>query len=131
MGEGRDKVVRLFPLKAELPAMSLTVFTTIGLGIVLLGLKILTGTGYHEEEIETNLLDYVENRCKEPAKVVPIKKTVKPVENSKKDEVLKEIERGILETAATDNRYAHLLDKEEKAIVKDVVKEFLAGNQKK
>jgi hypothetical protein len=111
--------------------MSLTVFTTIGLGIVLLGLKILTGTGYHEEEIETNLLDYVENRCKEPAKVVPIKKTVKPVENSKKDEVLKEIERGILETAATDNRYAHLLDKEEKAIVKDVVKEFLAGNQKK
>ena len=131
MGEGRDKVVRLFPLKADLPAMSLTVFTTIGLGIVLLGLKILTGTGYHEEEIETNLLDYVENRCKEPAKVVPIKKTVKPVENSKKDEVLKEIERGILETAATDNRYAHLLDKEEKAIVKDVVKEFLAGNQKK
>ena len=91
LGEGRDKVVRLFPLKAELPAMSLTVFTTIGLGIVLLGLKILTGTGYHEEEIETNLLDYVENRCKEPAKVVPIKKTVKPVENSKKDEVLKEI----------------------------------------
>ena len=76
-------------------------------------------------------MDYVENRCKEPAKVVPIKKTVKPVENSKKDEVLKEIERGILETAATDNRYAHLLDKEEKAIVKDVVKEFLAGNQKK
>lgn len=131
MGEGRDKVVRLFPLKAELPAMSLTVFTTIGLGIVLLGLKILTGTGYHEEEIETNLLDYVENRCKEPAKVVPIKKTVKPVENSKKDEVLKEIERGILETAATDNRYAHLLDKEEKAIVKDVVKEFLTGSQKK
>ena len=131
LGEGRDKVVRLFPLKAELPAMSLTVFTTIGLGIVLLGLKILTGTGYHEEEIETNLLDYVENRCKEPAKVVPIKKTAKPVENSKKDEVLKEIERGILETAATDNRYAHLLDKEEKAIVKNVVKEFLAGSQKK
>ena len=32
LGEGRDKVVRLFPLKAELPAMSLTVFTTIGLG---------------------------------------------------------------------------------------------------
>lgn len=131
LGEGRDKVVRLFPLKAELPAMSLTVFTTIGLGIVLLGLKILTGTGYHEEEIETNLLDYVENRCKEPAKVVPIKKTAKHVENSKKDEVLKEIERGILETAATDNRYAHLLDKEEKAIVKNVVKEFLAGSQKK
>lgn len=84
LGEGRDKVVRLFPLKAELPAMSLTVFTTIGLGIVLLGLKILTGTGYHEEEIETNLLDYVENRCKEPVKAVPQKKAAKPVENPKK-----------------------------------------------
>lgn len=131
LGEGRDKVVRLFPLKAELPAMSLTVFTTIGLGIVLLGLKILTGTGYHEEEIETNLLDYVENRCKEPVKAVPQKKAAKPVENPKKDEVLKELEQGILETAATDSRYAHLLDKEEKAIVKNVVKEFFAGSQKK
>ena len=111
--------------------MSLTVFTTIGLGIVLLGLKILTGTGYHEEEIETNLLDYVENRCKEPVKAVPQKKAAKPVENPKKDEVLKELEQGILETAATDSRYAHLLDKEEKAIVKNVVKEFFAGSQKK
>ena len=131
LGEGRNQVVTLLPFKVELPAMSLTVFTAIGLGIVLLGLKILTGTGYHEEEIETNLLDYVENRCKEPVKAVPQKKAAKSVENPKKDEVLKQIEQGILETAATDNRYAHLLDKEEKAIVKDVVKEFLAGSQKK
>ncbi len=131
LGEGRDKVVRLFLLNVELPAMSLTVFTTVGLGIVLLGLKILTGTGYHEEEIETNLLDYVENHCKEPVKADYPKKTVKPEENFKKDEVLKQIEQGILETAATDSRYAHLLDKEEKAIIKDVVKEFLAESQKK
>lgn len=131
LGEGSEKVVRLFPFNIEFPAMSLTVFTTIGLGIVLLGLKILTGTGYHEEEIETNLLDYVENRCKEPVQADPPKKASKPAGNPKKDEVLKQIEQGILETAATDSRYAHLLDKEEKAIVKDVVKEFLTGSQKK
>lgn len=130
LGENGNKVVKIFLLNIETSAVSLTVFTTIGIGIVLFGLKILTGTGYYEEEIETNLLDYVENYCKEPEKVVPPKKTVKSVENSKKEEVLKQIEQGILETAATDSRYSHLLDKEEKAIVKDVVKEFLGGSQK-
>lgn len=130
LGENGNKVVKIFLLNIETSAVSLTVFTTIGIGIVLFGLKILTGTGYYEEEIETNLLDYVENYCKEPEKVVLPKKTVKSVENSKKEEVLKQIEQGILETAATDSRYSHLLDKEEKAIVKDVVKEFLGGSQK-
>lgn len=130
LGENGNKVVKIFLLNIETSAVSLTVFTTIGIGIVLFGLKILTGTGYYEEEIETNLLDYVENYCKEPEKTVPPKKIVKSEENSRKEEVLKQIEQEILETAATDSRYSHLLDKEEKAIVKDVVKEFLGGSQK-
>ncbi len=128
MGENGNKVVKIFLLNIEISKVNLTIFTTIGIGIVLFGLKILTGTGYYEEEIETNLLDYVENYCKEPEKVVTPRKTEKSVEDSKKEEILKEIEQGILETAATDSRYSHLLDKEEKAIVKDVVKEFLGGN---
>ena len=42
-----------------------------------------------------------------------------------KDKALRQMEQGILEAAAADSRYSHLLNKEEEAIVKDVIKEFL------
>lgn len=130
LGETHDKVVSPFMLNVEISAASLTIFTTVVLGIVLLGLKILTGTSYYEEEIETNLLDFVENQCKEPVKAEKLKSIEKTKENSERQEVLKQIEQGILETAATDSRYAHLLNKEEKEIIKDVMNEFLKENQK-
>ena len=44
-------------------------------------------------------------------------------ENNQK--AARQIEQGIMEAAATDSRYSHLLSKEEEEIVKDVVKEFL------
>ena len=43
----------------------------------------------------------------------------------KKEKAARQIEQGIMEAAATDSRYSHLLSKEEEEIVKDVVKEFL------
>lgn len=94
------------------------------MGIILLGTRLLTGTGYQEEEIETNLLDYIENRYQEPerSKVIPME-TAR--ESGKREKALQEIEQGILEAAASDSRYSHLLSKEESDIVKDVVKEFL------
>ena len=51
-------------------------------------------------------------------------KEIQPSKDSR-DKARRQIEQGILETAATDSRYSHLLNKEEEAIVKDVIKEFL------
>lgn len=123
---------------SELPLMSLTVFTGIGMGIVLLLVRLLVGTGYQEEELETNLLDYVENCQKEPAKIISLEEAKaagnkesresrkkERQSNEKKEKAARQIEQGILEAAATDSRYSHLLNKEEEEIVKDVVKEFL------
>lgn len=42
-----------------------------------------------------------------------------------KDTRAEKVEERIREAAATDERYSHLLNKEEEAIVKDVIKEFL------
>ena len=42
-----------------------------------------------------------------------------------KDSRAEKVEERIREAAATDERYSHLLNKEEEAIVKDVIKEFL------
>ena len=42
-----------------------------------------------------------------------------------KDPRAEKVEERIREAAATDERYSHLLNKEEEAIVKDVIKEFL------
>ena len=127
----------LFP-GSEMPLMSLTVFTGIGMGIVLLLVRLLAGTGYQEEELETNLLDYVENCQKEPAKIISIEegkaagsreirdnKRKERQSSEKKEKAARQMEQGILEAAATDSRYSHLLNKEEEEIVKDVVKEFL------
>lgn len=58
----------------EIPAFTTVMITGICMGIVLLGVRILIGTGYQEEEIETNLLDYIENSYQEPetAKIIPM-----------------------------------------------------------
>lgn len=111
--------------------------------VFLLALRMIMGMGYQEEVIETSLLDYVENRWREPTKIIPLenarnsnnreprvqkkKEKEKEVQPSKdnRDKVIRQVEQGILETAATDSRYSHLLNKEEEAIVKDVIKEFL------
>ena len=113
--------------------------------VFLLALRIVLGMGYQEDVIETSLLDYVENRWREPAKIIPLEnarstgtrenrgqkkkekekeKEIQPPKDSR-DKARRQIEQGILETAATDSRYSHLLNKEEEAIVKDVIKEFL------
>ena len=97
------------------------------------------GMGYQEEVIETNLLDYVENRWREPGKIIPMenvrnsgkretrgqKKKELTSAQSSRDKAARQMEQGILEAAATDSRYSHLLNEEEEAIVKDVIKEFL------
>lgn len=123
---------------STLPAMNLTIITGISMGIILLAVRLLMGTGYQEEEIETELLDYVENKWKEPAKIIPMEnprsfsgketksgRKKEPAAQEAKEKALRQMEQGILEAAATDSRYSHLLNKEEEAIVKDVVKEFL------
>ena len=40
--------------------------------VFLLALRIILGMSYQEEVIETSLLDYVENRWREPAKIIPL-----------------------------------------------------------
>ena len=111
--------------------------------VFLLALRIILGMSYQEEVIETSLLDYVENRWREPAKIIPLEnarnsnaresrtqkkkekeKEIQPPKDSR-DKAMQQMEQGILEAAAADSRYSHLLNKEEEAIVKDVIKEFL------
>lgn len=111
--------------------------------VFLLALRIALGISYQDETIETSLLDYVENRWREPAKIIPLEnarnsntrenraqkkkekeKETQPPKDSR-DKAVRQMEQGILETAAADSRYSHLLNKEEEAIVKDVIKEFL------
>ena len=111
--------------------------------VFLLAVRLVLGTGYQEDVIETSLLDYVENRWREPAKIIPLEnarnsgtrenRTQKKKEKEKesqapkdsRDKAARQMEQGILEAAAADSRYSHLLNKEEEAIVKDVIKEFL------
>lgn len=108
--------------------------------VFLLALRMVMGIGYQEDVIETSLLDYVENRWREPAKIIPLenarssnarvqkkKEKEKDTQASRdsRDKAARQMEQGILEAAATDSRYSHLLNKEEEAIVKDVIKEFL------
>ena len=132
------KADQFLVLGRELPLMSVAVFTGIGMGIVLLLCSLLLGTGYQEEELETNLLDYVENCRSGTAKIISMEnaRTSGSRENrgsrkkenqtgEKKEKAARQIEQGIMEAAATDSRYSHLLSKEEEEIVKDVVKEFL------
>ena len=111
--------------------------------VFLLAVRLVLGTGYQEDVIETSLLDYVENRWREPAKIIPLEnarnsgtrenRTKKKKEKEKesqapkdsRDKAARQMEQGILEAAAADSIYSHLLNKEEEAIVKDVIKEFL------
>ena len=144
--------VRL-PVFGEQAAIDSAVITGAGILIVLLGVRMLTGSGYQEEMIETNLLDYVENRClREPAKILSMenkrtaaaakeKKAARAKEHAvqtktrerskekekeqEKEQIARQLEQGVLEAAASDSRYSHLLSKEEKAIVKDVLRDFL------
>lgn len=120
--------------------MPLTIITGVSMGIFLLSVRMMIGAGYQEEVIESNLLDYVENRWKEPARIISLenvrstgikehknvrKKEQPKGETKEKEKAAKQMEQGILEAAATDSRYSHLLNKEEEEIVKDVIKEFL------
>ena len=159
-----------FPVMTrDFPAMGLLVGSTAVMGIVLLLIRMMISMGFHEEVIETNLLDYMENQRGDSQKVVQIE-PVRQNSNSKaakaakagktgrrarakakeqeqlqqeqrlkaqkerampdrreqdKDSRAEKVEERIREAAATDERYSHLLNKEEEAIVKDVIKEFL------
>lgn len=122
--------IRLPLLGQAVPKMTFSVVSGIAQGAVLLVMRMIFGTGYQEDMLETNLLDYVENGWKEPAKIIPLKRNIKKkefpaAENKEKEKAAKQVEQGILEAAATDSRYSHLLNKEEEEIVKSVIKEFL------
>ena len=73
-------------LGGEIPAFTTVMVTGICMGIVLLGVRLLIGTGYQEEEIETNLLDYIENSYREPETTVRLSlwKMPEVLENGKK-----------------------------------------------
>lgn len=121
----------LIPLIGQaVSPMNVMVFTGAGMGIVLLGVRLLIGTGYQEEEIETNILDYIENRNSQEKKLQisekrETKNDSRETEKTALERQTRQVEQGILEAAATDSRYRHLLNKDEEAIVKDVIKEFL------
>ena len=147
------QIIYAWPPQTGLAAVSFlgrqtTVFTFsmvagICTEVFLLALRLVMGMGYQEDVIETSLLDYVENRWREPAKIIPLenartsstrenrvqkkKEKEKEVQLPKdsRDKAIRQMEQEILEAAATDSKYSHLLNKEEEAIVKDVIKEFL------
>ena len=123
----------------EISVFTFSMVAGICTEVFLLGVRMVLGMGYQEEVIETNLLDYVENRWREPGKIISMenvrnpgkreargqKKKEIPAPQSSRDKAARQMEQGVLEAAATDSRYSHLLNEEEEAIVKDVIKEFL------
>ena len=62
------EMIRIVPIRREVPALAFLAVTGIGLGIVNLLFRVLLSTGYQEEMIETNILDYMENRNREVLK---------------------------------------------------------------
>ena len=62
------EMIRIVPSRREVPALAFLAVTGIGLGIVNLLFRVLLSTGYQEEMIETNILDYMENRNREVLK---------------------------------------------------------------
>ena len=99
----------------------------------------IMGMGYQEDVIETksaglcgkpleragkdHSMENVRNPGKREARGQ--KKKEIPSPQSSRDKAARQMEQGVLEAAATDSRYSHLLNEEEEAIVKDVIKEFL------
>ena len=132
------KADQFLVLGRELPLMSVAVFTGIGMGIVLLLCRLLIGTGYQEEELETIFWICGKTAEKRDCKIIiygkcqNFRKQGKPGQQKKgKPDRREERKSGPADrtgnhgAAATDSRYSHLLSKEEEEIVKDVVKEFL------
>ena len=76
------QIIYAWPPQTGLAAVSFlgretTVFTFsmvagICTEVFLLALRLVLGMGYQEDVIETSLLDYVENRWREPAKIIPL-----------------------------------------------------------
>ena len=56
----------------EISVFTFSMVAGICTEVFLLGVRMVLGMGYQEEVIETNLLDYVENRWREPGKIIPM-----------------------------------------------------------
>lgn len=140
---------------ADLFAHSDLVAAGLGVPLALVLLKQFLGISYQETCIRDALLDYMENRSASSAKdklhaaaapaEAPVKMPVqaKPARLPKRDrnvkaadrekdkdavqeKILEQISLGIQETAASKDKYEHLLSKEEEQIIRDVINEFLA-----
>lgn len=125
-----------------------------GVPAVLLFMHQLLGISYQERCIRDALLDYMENRSAamsmdklraavreetptvlkaqaKPARMPKRERNAKPAVQDKekeavKEKILEQINLGIQETAASKEKYKHLLTKEEEQILRDVINEFLA-----
>jgi len=78
------------------------------------------GFGSKEDMIIDSLTDYMENEN------APAEQTVKVNSNNRqKEKMIAQVTEGIKQTAASDNKFSHLLTPEEEEIMRDVIKEYL------
>lgn len=74
-----------------------------------------------EEMIMDGLLDYMENLAAMPGLAVDLDAAREQV----REELINRVTEGISQTAASQNRFSHMLTSEEEKIVREVIREYL------
>ena len=112
-----------FPvITRDFPAMGLLAGSAAVMGIALLLRRMVISMGFQNDEEKKALIAQLQQEQRLRAQK---ERAMSDRRGQDKDPRAEKVEERIREAAATDERYSHLLNKEEEAIVKDVIKEFL------
>lgn len=110
----------------EYTDMSRYQFILAGIGSLAMTLLFRQFLGFSSKEdmILDSLTDYMEN-INPIAEPVGAAKSEDDRRRREKDKVLAQVTEGIKQTAASGNKFSHLLTPEEEDIMRDVIKEYL------
>lgn len=100
-------------------------FIMAGIGSLALTLLFRQFLGFSSKEdmILDSLTDYMDN---EAAIILEVPKTSTDVRKKEKDKMIAQVTEGIKQTAASGNKFSHLLTPEEEDIMRDVIQEYLS-----
>ena len=74
-----------------------------------------------EDMLVDGLLDYMENTNEVSGMVVDMNATREQI----REELIQRVTEGISQTAASQNKFSHMLTSEEEKIVREVIREYL------
>lgn len=96
-------------------------FVGAGIFVALLLMKQFMGFFGKEDMILDGLLDYMENMSGESELAVNMEDAREQV----REELINRVTEGISQTAASQNKFSHMLTSEEEKIVREVIREYL------